>query len=75
MSEAEEMNKVLLKWTQEFERRGKELTKAKDRIEKMDAILTEIERISCGEDQVADDDTEGMEVIYKKIVEYQESPL
>ena len=29
--------------------------------------LDEIERVSCGEDQVADDDSEGMGWIYKRI--------
>ncbi len=36
------------------------------KLKQAEEALEEIERISCGEDQVAEDDSEGMGVIYKK---------
>lgn len=35
------------------------------------ALLEKIKRISCGEDQVADNDSDGMGVIYKLIQDHK----
>jgi len=39
----------------------------KDKNKRLRDCLDEIEAVSCGEDQVADDDSEGMGWIYKRI--------
>jgi len=41
--------------------------------EKLRELIDEIEAVSCGEKQVADDDSEGMGWIYKRIQALKES--
>jgi len=40
----------------------------------MGDLIDAISRIACGEDQVADDDSEGMGVIYTMIEKFKDTP-
>lgn len=54
----------------EFASRTKRLQAIVDKVRK---VLLQVERISCGEDQVADDDSEGMGVIYRLVAATREA--
>jgi Mg2+ and Co2+ transporter CorA len=46
--------------------------RARDENNKLKTCIDEIEKVSCGENQVAEDDSEGMGYIYKRITALKE---
>jgi hypothetical protein len=44
-------------------------------VEELLTLIEEIKQVACGEHQVANDDTEGMEWIYKRILAAQQKAI